>query len=329
MQAPTSPRAWRQSNLEFCRADTVVTSDLIDCAIVGGGPAGLTAAIYLARFRLRIRLIDGGDSRAAWIPISHNHAGYPEGISGVDLLTRMREQAERYGVHIVPGQCDALEHAEDGFMVHGPGTMFNARTILLATGVVNHRPPGIDDAFHADALARGLLRYCPVCDGYEVTDRDVAVIGTGTRGYKEAIFLRGYTKSIALIAPEGTHDLDEEARIALIDAGVDIVADPAAGYRIAGDRIAVRIGSGERDFDSLYPALGSKIRSDLMLPLGADLGEDGCVVVDRHQRTEIAGLYAAGDVVQGLDQISHAMGEAGVAATTIRNDLAERSPLRR
>ncbi|MDB5690825.1 MAG: FAD-dependent pyridine nucleotide-disulfide oxidoreductase [Sphingomonas bacterium] len=306
-----------------------MTEQPIDCAIVGGGPAGLTAAIYLARFRLRIRLIDGGDSRAAWIPISHNHAGFPDGISGIDLLARMRDQAVRYGVHIVPGTCEALERSEDGFLVRGPGEPFAARTVLLATGVVNHRPSGIDDAFHSAALERGLLRYCPICDGYEVTDRDVAVIGTGTRGFKEAMFLRAYTPSIALIAPEGPHALEDAARTELSDAGVAIVDGPVEGYRMAGDRIAAQAGGRERWFDSLYPALGSRIRSDLMLSLGASLGEDGCVVVDRHQRTEIDGLYAAGDVVQGLDQISHAMGEAGVAATTIRNDLAQRFPLRR
>jgi thioredoxin reductase (NADPH) len=157
----------------------------------------------------------------------------------------------------------------------------------------------------------------------------VAVIGTGSRGHKEAIFLRGFTRSIALIAPAGPHDLDGAMRAELTDAGIEIVEGPADSYRIEGDRIALRVGGAERTFDSLYPAMGSKIRSDLLLPLGADLGEDGCVVVDRHQRTEIDGIYAAGDVVQGLDQISHAMGEAGVAATTIRNDLAQRTPLRR
>jgi thioredoxin reductase (NADPH) len=306
-----------------------MADDRVDCAIIGGGPAGLTAAIYLARFRLRTRLIDGGDSRATWIPTSHNHAGFPDGIRGVDLLARMRRQAEHYGAQIIPGLCDALEPAEDGFLVRGPGEPFVARTALLATGVVNHRPPGMDDALHRDALERGLLRYCPICDGYEVTDRDVAVIGTGTRGCKEAIFLRGYTASIALIAPAGAHDLCAETRAMLVDAGVAIVDGPIGGYRIDGDRIAVGIDGRDRDFDSIYPALGSKIRSDLMIPLATELGEDGCVVVDAHQRTEVRWLYAAGDVVQGLDQISHAMGEAGVAATTIRNDLAERYPIRR
>ena len=76
-------------------------------------------------------------------------------------------------------------------------------------------------------------------------------------------------------------------------------------------------------FDSIYPALGSVIRSELAVALGAEASAEGCLVVDDHQRTSIAGLYAAGDVAKGLDQISHAMGEAGVAATTIRNDLAK------
>jgi thioredoxin reductase (NADPH) len=306
-----------------------MTNDLFDCAIVGGGPAGLTAAIYLARFRLRTRLIDGGDSRATWIPTSHNHAGFPDGINGVELLERMRAQAEKYGVEIVPGQCERLERAEESFIVHGPGAPFTARTALLATGVVNHRPPGMSDELHREALATGCLRYCPVCDGYEVTDKEVAVLGTGTRGFREAIFLRGYTRSITLLAPEGPHEFDDSQRAELDDAGIVLIDGPTGGYRIDGDRIALDSGGTTRDFDSLYPALGSKIRSDLMIELGADLGEDGCVVVDSHQRTEIRGLYAAGDVVQGLDQISHAMGEAGVAATTIRNDLADRYPVRR
>jgi thioredoxin reductase (NADPH) len=306
-----------------------MSDDIFDCAIIGGGPAGLTAAIYLARFRLRTRLVDGGDSRAAWIPTSHNHAGFPDGINGVELLKRMRAQAGKYGVEIASGQCDRLERSDDDFIVHGPEAPFKARTTLLATGVVNHRPPGMHDALHREALAAGRVRYCPVCDGYEVTDKEVAVLGTGAHGYREAIFLRGFTRTITLLAPDGPHDLDDDQRRDLADAGIAIVDGPTDGYRIEGERLALESGGATRDFDSLYPALGSKIRSDLMIALGAKLGEDGCVVVDSHQRTEIIGLYAAGDVVQGLDQISHAMGEAGVAATTIRNDLAERFPIRR
>ena len=275
-----------------------------------------------------MRVIDRGDSRCALIPLTRNHAGFPDGISGVDLLDRMRDQAKRYGAEIVEGDCERIERDGDNFVIHGPREPFAARTALLATGVVNRRPD-MDDALHSDALSRGLIRYCPVCDGYEVTDAEVAVVGTGERGCAEAVFLRSYTGAVTLLAPDGPHDLTAEQRTSLAQGGIEVVDGPARRYRIEGDRIALDVGGMERDFASLYPALGSTIRSELMAPLGGNRTGEGCVLVDNHQRTDIPGLYAAGDVVQGLDQISHAMGEAGVAATTIRNDLAGRAPLRR
>ena len=87
---------------------------ILDCLIIGGGPAGLTAAIYLARFHLDILVIDGGKSRAAWIPCSRNHAGFPEGINGKELLERMRAQAQKYGARIEAEQVTKLERDEDG-----------------------------------------------------------------------------------------------------------------------------------------------------------------------------------------------------------------------
>ena len=123
-----------------------------DCIIVGAGPAGLTAAIYLARFHLSIRLFDSGNSRAALIPCTHNHAGFPEGISGLELLGRMNEQAERYGAQRELARVTKVERDEEGFVVWAEAREFHARTVLLATGVINNRPKGIDDALHTEAL---------------------------------------------------------------------------------------------------------------------------------------------------------------------------------
>ena len=299
-----------------------------DCIIIGAGPAGLTAAIYLARFHLSIRLFDCGSSRAALIPRSHNHAGYPAGISGKDLLARMLAQAELYGAVREGARVDSIARAGDDFTVHLGDRVANARTVLLATGVVNRRPD-MDDALHAAALARGLLRYCPICDGYEVTDKRVGVVGTGDHGMREALFLRGFTADVTLIAPGAAHDLDNECRRALDDAGIAHIDGPCGGWAIEGQTLAVDTAKGRMAFDSIYPALGSDIRSDLAIAAGARATDEGCLEVDAHQRTSVAGLYAAGDVVKGLDQISHAMGQAGVAATTIRNDLTARKPLRR
>ena len=300
-----------------------------DCIIIGAGPAGLTAAIYLARYHLSIRLFDCGSSRAAMIPCTRNHAGFPEGIAGTDLLARMREQAERYGARREGVRVTALAPSGDGFVVTTDHGRHTARTVLLATGVVNHRPRGLAPDVHDAALARGLLRYCPVCDGYEVTDRRVAVIGTGDHGMREALFLRGFTRDVTLIAPDAEHLLDDACAAALDDAGIARIDGPCGGYAIEGDTFALDTARGRMAFDSVYPALGSRIRSRLAIEAGARATQDGCLEVDDHQRTSVPGLFAAGDVVKGLDQISHAMGEAGVAATTIRNLLAERRPLRR
>lgn len=300
-----------------------------DCIIVGAGPAGLTAAIYLARFHLAIRLFDSGSSRAALIPCTHNHAGFPDGISGLELLTRMAEQAERYGAQRELARVTKVERADDSFRVTAEGREFRARTVLLATGVINNRPSGIDDALHAEALAAGLLRYCPICDAYEVTDKRVAVIGTGSHGTAEAVFLRGYTADLTLVAHDTEHALDPACEAELAAAGIARIDGPCGGFAIEQGQLAFDTAQGRLRFDSVYPALGSRVRSELAAEAGAKTSADGCLVVDSHQRTNVPGLFAAGDVVKGLDQISHAMGEGGVAATTIRNYLAELAPLRR
>ncbi|WP_343525611.1 NAD(P)/FAD-dependent oxidoreductase [Sphingomonas sp.] len=300
-----------------------------DCIIIGAGPAGLTAAIYLARYHLRIRMFDSGSSRAAMIPCTHNHAGYPEGISGKALLARMHEQARRYGAHCIPRRVTAIHPEDAGFRVATEDAEYRTRSVLLATGVVNHRPKGLLPDVHDPALERGLLRYCPVCDGYEVTDKRVGVIGTSDHGMREALFLRGFTRDVTLIAPDAAHDLDSGCAKALDEAGVARIDGPCGGWAIEGDRLALDTASGRMRFDSVYPAMGSRIRSELAVSAGARADPSGCLEVDDHQRTSVPGLFAAGDVVKGLDQISHAMGEAGVAATTIRNMLDRQQPIRR
>jgi len=303
---------------------------ILDCLIVGGGPAGLTAAIYLARFHLDILVVDGGKSRAAWIPCTRNHAGYPEGIEGKELLSRMREQACKYGAKIETEYVTRLEHDEKtGLFTASWGSgCATARTVLLATGVSNRRPL-MDEELHDDALARGLVRYCPICDGYEVTDKKVGVIGSDSHGVAEAVFIRSFTADVTLIAPDKALRLKAEDNEKLKDAGIECVDGPAHAVATTGDCIVVDTAEGHYAFDSVYPALGSDTHTQLGEMVGAKLAKDGCFLCDAHQRTSVTGLYAAGDVVHGLDQISHAMGEGGVAATTIRNDLCEKHPLLR
>jgi len=240
----------------------------------------------------------------------------------------MRRQAERYGARVEDGMVTALAGQAGNFLAQIGEQSLRAQSVLLATGVVNRRPTIIDDACHNRALAAGQLRYCPICDAYEVTDKSIAVLGTGERAFNEAIFLRSYSAEVTLIAPEGGHDLTSDQRTALAESGI-VVAGQGASIYVDGDQIQLDIDGETRRFDTLYPSLGSDIRSELAIGVRARRTAEGCLIVDAHQRTNVPGLYAAGDVVLGLDQISHAMGEGGVAATTIRNDLAKTRPLRR
>src|SRR3569623_266820 len=309
-------------------ASPQVTETKVECAVIGGGPAGLTAALYLARFHLSVVLIDARASRAALIPRTRNVPGFPGGVRGQTLLRRMTRQAEDYGARIVVARATGLTRKGDIFHVATSAEPVAARSVLLATGVHNHRP-AISERDHGAALRRGLLRYCPICDGYEVTDKRIGVIGTGAHGVREAMFLRGFTADVTLVAPDAPHELPRADRAALARAGVELVDGPCGRLMLEEDRIAVDTANGRLAFASIYPALGSTIRSDLARGLGILLSKVGCLIIDAHQRTSVAGLYAAGDVVKGLDQISHAVGEGGVAATTIRTDLAEREPLLR
>src|SRR3954451_21983641 len=133
---------------------------ILDCLIVGGGPAGLTAAIYLARFHLDILVVDGGKSRAASIPCTRNHAGYPDGIEGNELLRRMRDQACKYGAKIESEFVTKLERDEEAGLftaTWGSGGVM-ARSVRIATEFPT-RPPPMDEQLHDDALSRGLVRY--------------------------------------------------------------------------------------------------------------------------------------------------------------------------
>lgn len=299
-----------------------------DCVIVGAGPAGLTAAIYLARFHLSVLIVDGGSSRARLIPVAHNVPGFPNGISGDLLLSRMREQAILYGVAIEADVVTSATRSGSLFELRFSGALVHAQTVLLATGVVDRRLD-MPDVTHDEALARGLLRYCPICDGYEITDRDVAIIGTGKHGFDEAMFTRSYTRTLSLVSYDGAHELSERQRQELAAAEITLRDGPCSQFELEQDLISFDVPCGRLAFASLYSARGCQPRSELAGALDVECTEVNCIVVDRHQRTDQCGLYAAGDIVMGLDQISTAMGQGAVAATTIRNDIAQRKSLHR
>ncbi|CAN5408533.1 NAD(P)/FAD-dependent oxidoreductase [soil metagenome] len=294
----------------------------VDAIVIGAGPAGLTAAIYLARFRRQVLVLHDGDSRAAWIPQSHNHPGFPGGIVGVDLLQRIRRQAEDFGARIEQAQVTGLTVEDDGFQVATPDRMLVARSVILATGVVDRLPelPGVEAA-----VRRSLVRICPICDGFEVTGQAVAVIGDSALGAREAQFLQTYSDDVTLIHTGATGDLPQDERTKLAKVGVRLVEEPIDAVTLDHDRLTALAFTdhGRLVFDAVYTALGVDPRTELAVQAGARCCDDGRLIVDDHQQTTVAGLYAAGDLVRGLNQISTAQGEAAIAATALHNRLRE------
>lgn len=293
----------------------------LDALVIGAGPAGLTAAVYLGRFRRRFLVVDAGESRAAWIPTSHNLPGFPDGCGGEELLGRLRAQAERFGAQIRKGRVEALERREGVFeAVLEGGERIAARKVLLATGVIDSEPKL--DAFR-DGVRRGLVRICPICDGYEATDKRIGVIGDSEKAVREAQFLKTYSSDLAVIHV-GEAELDAASRRTLGVEGIELIETPIEGVLLeADDVVAMDFGKGEvRRFDTIYSALGSTPRATLAWDLGTDADPAGCLRVNEHQETSIKGLYAAGDVVRGLSQIAVAEGEAAIAAVDIHNRLS-------
>lgn len=298
-----------------------MSNEILDAVVIGAGPAGLTAGIYLGRFKRRFLVIDGGDPRAAWIPVSHNHPGFPDGIPGVELLARLRAQAQRYGAQIIEDRAEHLEQTSDGFLVHlESGGHLRTRKVLLATGVKDNEPK-LGDVF--DAVQRRLIRICPICDGYECSGQSIGVVGSSEKGAREAVFMRTYSDRVSLIHVGEPRTLPSEERRMLAEAGVDVVETNINAVRIENDRIAAfDFEDGVmRRCDVIYSALGTTPQGMLAEELGAETDDVGGLIVNSHQMTSVEGLYAAGDLVRGLNQMTVAEAEAAVAATGIHNAL--------
>jgi thioredoxin reductase (NADPH) len=268
---------------------------LYDAVILGAGPAGLTAATYLARFRRRVVVLGAGPSRASWIPESHNTPGFPHGVGGPELLTRLTDQATQFGVEIREVRADTLARDEAIFEISTSAGVLHAGNVLLATGVIDRLPSleGLETA-----VRRSLVRMCPICDAYEAIGRRIAVLGAGSFAEREAAFLRTYSDQVTVIG-------ERSGDFRFTDATVTWTAPDGTVSA----------------FDHLYLALGCEPQSALAIGCGAQRDDEGNLIVDAYQMTSVPGLYAAGDVVRGLNQIAVATGEAAIAATAIHKRL--------
>jgi thioredoxin reductase (NADPH) len=263
-------------------------------------------------------VLEDDDARARWIPTSHNIPGFAAGIGGAQLLATMRTQAIQYGTEIRCARVSSVT-LQDGLfaLATTSGEPIRTRYLLLATGIKDHLPalPGA-----TEAVMRSLLRFCPICDAFEAIDRRIAVIGDGAAGEREAQFLRTYSAHVTLIHLGGSgfvpHRQELEAK------GIEWIAAELSDLKVDQNRISLcQIGKNDRDFDVAYLALGCSPQHQLAKDLNAACDENGTLIVTAHQETSVPHLYAAGDLVRGLNQVIVAAAEGAIAATDIHNSL--------
>jgi thioredoxin reductase (NADPH) len=249
------------------------------------------------------------------IPESHNYPGF-KGIAGPKLLDILRKQASQFGVAWKRGEVTELRREGNGsFTAQCDGAEIFARFVILATGLVD-QAPSVDRTSDA---APDAIRYCPICDGYEAKDKRIGVIGALVPAAKKGMFLRTYSADVTVFATDG-NDIERDKLnfrdIRVLEAPVRIRAHHAGVVASMPD-------GTEHKLDVLYPAMGCTVRSELATSLGAARCDEGTLKVDDHQRTTISGLYAAGDVVTDLHQLTVAIGHAAIAAANIHKLLPE------
>lgn len=296
-------------------------TDLItDIVIVGGGPAGLTAAIYTARMGLKTLLVDGQmiGGRAATAPHVWNFPGFPDGITGVELIDLMMKQAQKFQAELkYPDEVIELSLKGKMKKVITRSSQYSCKAVILATGTQRKKllVPGEEEL-----VGRG-VSYCPVCDGPLYRGLKVSVIGSGSEAFEDAIHLANLVSKVFLI----TQSEEITAEQALVDEvkaisnlkiingqlhtikGEDLVS--ALTYSLHSDG-----SEHELPIDGVFIAVGSVPMTSLLKKAAITVDDKGCVTVNRRQETNLIGVYAAGDCTCGGMQIITAAGEGAMAA---------------
>jgi thioredoxin reductase len=286
-----------------------------DVIVIGGGAAGLSAALVLGRARRRVVVVDSGTPRNA--PAAHMH-GYlsRDGMPPADLLRQGRAEASGYGVEFVSGQVIAVE---PGFSVRlADGSTMQARRLLLATGATDLLPeiPGVTERWGRDLL------HCPYCHGWEVRERPLGVLATGPGSVEHAHLVRQWSNDL-LFFPH-THELTRDERERLETRGIGVVDGEVQRLVVEQDSLAgIELADGSvvgRTAVFIRPNMRPRL-SGLLEHLDCELDELGFVRVDGVGATSAAGVWAAGNVANPRAQVITAAGEGSAAAIAINTDL--------
>lgn len=293
---------------------------MYDIIIIGGGPAGLTAAIYGARAEKQVKVIDKGGSQIKKTQKIENYPGFPDGIGGEELLRRFENQAQKFGAEITREEVLMVEMKGDQFLVETDQRKYKGRGLIIATGV-SYKKPNIENV--EEFTGRG-VSYCAPCDGPFFKGEKVFVIGAKNHAAKEALELLDYTDNITIYTNGKPLQMDEKFLTSLERKGIDI--KKAKIQKISGnqsvDSIILENGK-EIDINGVFVALGDLGATGIAKQLGI-MTDDSFIEVDQYGQTNLENVYAAGDCTGGNLQLSVAVGEGCSAALNLLTDISGR-----
>lgn len=301
------------------------TIDLYDALVIGGGPAGLTAALYLARWCRSVAVAEcERPGRSDWQQTNHNYLGFPEGIAATELVTRGREQAERYGARFFDAEIASVTNEDGVFKAEAPGGLtLLARAVVLATGV---RDKWVEFPGYEEFIGR-TIHWCIVCDGYEMQGKRVVVVGNDEHTAEMATQMLRFTREVTIVTNTGSLGMRPETVEPLDQHQVRLIVGRIRGARPRqrGVLAAVSLEAGEEiEADHLFSVQWAEPNVALARALGVTIGSDGYVVVDTEGKTSVPGVYAAGDVTRLFaHQIVTAAHEGAAAANALNHFLFE------
>jgi thioredoxin reductase (NADPH) len=289
-----------------------------DCVIVGAGPAGLSAAVYMGRFRRSTLVLDSGDGRWSYGQVNDNYLGFPGGVRARRLHSLGRAQAQRFGVKFRDAVVTRLESAPSGYRLHHRGGQAAARTVIWAAGVRDLWPdfPGVR------RLVGKRLFWCIVCDGWRARDRSVVLLGDTDRAVGTALQFLTYTRDLTFVVDRPR--FGARCRRKLEEAGIPIRRGRIKRVAVREDGIekVVLDDRSELRPDYIFSFYGSEPRTELLRGLPVTLTRSGYVRIDDRNRTNVPTFFAAGDVSDKHGhQVAAAVHEGAAAAMAANHVL--------
>lgn len=290
-----------------------------DVLIIGGGVAGLSAAIFLGRCRHRVLVVDAGNPRNA---PSHGVHGFisRDGIVPLELLGMGRDEASRFGVEHKHATATRVEGSDGNFSVTvDDGERLEARKLLFATGIIDTKPevPGFWENY-----AQWIF-HCPFCDGWENRDKRILALATGEHALTYAINLKSWSPHITLCT-HGPCPLDDDARARLERHRIPVIEQAVTQFEVHEGKHLVRFANGSPfECDSVFFSMGQTQHCHLAGELGCVMSDEGGIEADNRCRTTIPGVYAAGDATRDVQQAIVAAAEGVTAAFGIHSELRD------